>query len=99
MQFEKQARTTLDEQRRRMRDNILVEIRNLVNAKAKSAGYTLVIDSAAETGNNTPVVLYTNGENDLTQNILEQLNLGAPAEIAKPAASTPEKTDKPTDKK
>jgi len=85
VQFEKQARTTLDEQRRRMRDNILVEIRNLVNAKAKAGGYTMVIDVAAESVNNTPVVLYTNGENDMTASILEQLNLGAPADLGKPA--------------
>src|SRR5713226_8950204 len=30
-QYERQARATLDEQRRRMRDNILGEIRNVVN--------------------------------------------------------------------
>src|SRR6266704_5742043 len=36
-QYERQARATLDEQRRRMRDNILGEIRNVVNAKAKSS--------------------------------------------------------------
>jgi outer membrane protein len=103
VQFEKQARTTLDEQRKRMRDNILTEIRNLVNAKAKALGYSLVIDVAAETANNTPVILYTNGENDMTQNILEQLNLGAPADIGKttekPAESSNGKSPKPSDKK
>jgi outer membrane protein len=101
VQFEKQARTTLDEQRRRMRDNILGEIRTLVNAKAKSGGFTLVIDIAAESANNTPVVLYTNGENDLTPAILDQLNLGAPAEPAKPAEKPAAKatTDKPAEKK
>jgi len=36
MQYEKQARTTLDEQRKRMRDNILGEIRTAVNSKAKA---------------------------------------------------------------
>ena len=91
VQFEKQARTTLEEQRKRMRDNILVEIRGLLNAKAKSGGYTLVIDVAAETPNGTPVLLYTNGENDLTQSVMEQLNLGAPAEIARPSETQDKK--------
>ena len=103
VQFEKQARTTLDEQRQRMRDNILAEIRNLVNAKAKTGAYALIVDVAAETANRTPVVLFTNGENDLTQGILEQLNLGAPADTGKPAEkpaeSITEKTNKPAEKK
>ena len=85
VQFERQARTTLDEQRRRMRDNILTEIRTVVNAKAKSAGFALVVDTAAESGNGTPIVVYTSGENDLTDGVLTQLNAGAPVEIPKPA--------------
>ena len=80
MKFEKQARTTLDEQRRRMRDNILGEVRKAVDAKAKSAACSLVIDVAAETINNTPVILYSNGENDITDAVLSQLNSTAPPE-------------------
>lgn len=97
LQFERQARTTLDEQRRRMRDNILTEIRTVVNAKAKTAGYALIVDSAAESANGTPVILFTNGENDLTDGVLNQLNAGAPVELPKPAEKTkdePKKEDK-----
>jgi outer membrane protein len=83
-QYERQARTTLDEQRRRMRDNILTEIRNLVNAKAKTGNYTMVIDSAADSINSTPVVLYSdNPDNDFTKAILDQLNATAPPDAAK----------------
>jgi outer membrane protein len=96
VQFEKSARTTLDEQRKRMRDNILVEVRNLINAKAKSGGYQFVLDIAAETPNGTPVVLFTNGENDMTASILEQLNLGAPADAPRAAETT---GSKPAEKK
>lgn len=93
VQFERQARTTLDEQRRRMRENILGEVRNVINARAKSAGYTLVLDTAAETGNNTPVVLFANtGENDMTDAVLQQLNAGAPLDATKPAE--PKKDEK-----
>jgi outer membrane protein len=102
-QFDKQAVATLEEQVKRMRDNILTEIRGLVNAKAKTGGYTMVIDSAAITANRTPVILYTNGENDLTKEILEQLNVGAPADIGKPAEKPADsgapKTTKPAEKK
>src|SRR5713101_6614343 len=92
-QYERQARATLDEQRRRMRDNILGEIRNVVNAKAKAGGYSLVVDSASESFNNTPVVLYTNNENDMTTAVLDQLNAGAPADTAAPEERKDEKKD------
>jgi outer membrane protein len=95
-QYEKQARSTLDEQRRRMRDNILVEIRNVLNAKAKANGYGLVIDVASESVNNTPVVLYNNNENDVTEAILTQLNSNAPAELPK---TEDKKDDKAVEKK
>lgn len=93
MQYEKQARTTLDEQRRRMRDNILGEIRTILNSKAKTAGFTMVIDTASESANNTPVILYSSNDNDLTDAILTQLNSTAPAD------TTTKTEDKKEDKK
>jgi len=90
-QYERQARTTLDEKRKRMRDNILVEIRNVINAKAKASNYAFVIDTAADSANNTPIVLYSTGDNDLTEAILTQLNANAPAETPK----AEEKKDEP----
>ncbi len=87
-QFERQAQTTLGEQRQRMRDNILGEIKIAVNAKAKTEGYALVLDSAAETVNGTLTVVYNNGENDMTDTILSQLNAGAPIDVTKPATNT-----------
>ena len=84
-QFDKQATNTLTEQQRRMRDNILGEIRGVINAKAKAAGYGMVIDTAAESVNKTPIILYTSGnENDLTSAVLSQLNASAPASSGKP---------------
>jgi outer membrane protein len=94
-QYERQARSTLDEQRKRMRDSILDEIKTAISAKAKSSGFSLVIDTAAESANNTPVVLYTNDENDVTKAILDQLNANAPADLPK----TDEKAEKPIDEK
>jgi len=89
LQYEKQARSTLDDQRRRMRENILGEIRTLLTSKAKTAGYSLVIDSAAESMSNAPIILFNANENDLTDAILTQLNSTAPADIPK----TEEKKD------
>ncbi|MCX6885796.1 MAG: OmpH family outer membrane protein [Verrucomicrobia bacterium] len=97
VQYERQARTTLDEQRRRMRDNILGEIRTVVNAKSKTAGFSLVLDTAAESLNNTPAVLFSSGSHDITDDILKQLNASAPPDVLKPEVATPDKKD--TEKK
>ena len=94
VQFERQARTTLDEQRRRMRDNILTEIKTVVNGKSKSAAFALVLDTAAETANATPIVVYSSGENDITEAVLAQLNAAAPVEMPKPAETKKEPAKK-----
>ena len=67
-----------------MRDNILGEIRTVINNKAKAGNFSMVIDYAAESINKTPVVMYNNGENDITQAVLAQLNASAPAVSGKP---------------
>jgi outer membrane protein len=88
-QFTVRSDTDLKSQFQRMRNNVLGEIKETVNAKAKAGGYGLVLDSAAETINGTRVFLYSNGENDLTTAVLEQLNAAAPPEFNKPAAKPP----------
>ena len=93
-QFAARSDTDLKSQFQRMRNNVLSEIKDTVNAKAKAGGYSLVLDSAAETINGTRVFLYSNGENDLTTVVLEQLNAAAPPEILKPAAKPADNKDK-----
>jgi outer membrane protein len=87
-QYERQARATLDEQKKRMRDKIIEEIRTTVEGKARSAGYALVLDTAAQSANDTPVVLFSNNENDITKDVLAQLNAGAPVETPKSDSPT-----------
>ena len=77
--FRRQSTTTLEEKKRMMRDKILAEIKNLVNARAKSGGYSLIMDTAAESLNSTPVLVFSSGENDITDDVLKQLNASAPA--------------------
>jgi len=89
--YQRQAETTLDEQRKRMRDNLVAEIRNVLTAKAKAAGYSLVLDTSAESLNQTPVVLYNNNENDLTDAIITELNRLAPVETPKAEEKKEEK--------
>jgi outer membrane protein len=87
-QFDRQSQITLGEQQQRVRGNILTEIKAAVNTKAKAGGYTLVFDTAAETVNGTMTIVYTSGDDDLTDAVLSQLNAGAPIDVTKPAATT-----------
>ena len=97
---------TTDEQlkmlSRRMTENILRDIRDLVDAKAKAGGYTLVIDIGAKSAVGTPIVLYTNGQNDMTQEVLSELNSTAPTGLVKSDAKEKveaKKDEKKEDKK
>jgi outer membrane protein len=82
--FERSARAQLAEKQRRKRDAILQEIRDVINARAKAAGYSLVLDTAAESLANTPVVIFSTGENDMTEIVLNQLNSSAPGSVLRP---------------
>jgi outer membrane protein len=78
-QFDRSARAQLGESQRNMRDKIVVEIRDLVNKKAKTAGYAAVLDSAAESAVGTPILLFNASLPDLTDEVISQLNATAPA--------------------
>ena len=81
--FQRNSDENLAIQVRRMTENLLRDIRDLIEAKAKAGGYSMVIDTSAKSLVGTPVVLYNNGQNDLTDEILSQLNAGAPAGLQK----------------
>ena len=53
--------------------------RTVITVKAKAARYAMVIDTASESFNKTPIVLYNDGENDITTAVLAQLNASDPA--------------------
>jgi Skp family chaperone for outer membrane proteins len=80
-QFERQAGETIREQNARVRDNILEEITAVVTSLARAGEFNLVLDIAAETSNRTKVVLYSNNPNDLTEDVLKQLNATAPPDL------------------
>lgn len=88
-QFERQAQVNISDQRQRMRDDILTEIKQAVADKAKAAGDTLVMDIAAQTVNGTPFIVFCNTTNDLTDAVLQQLNAGAPPDLPESTAPTP----------
>lgn len=79
-QFQRQAKAQLDDQTQRMRGNILTEIQKAVSDKAKSGGYTMVLNGGA-----TQIVVFASNEIDITANVLAQLNAGAPIDVTAPA--------------
>lgn len=88
-QSDRSARAQLGEQQRIMRDKIVVEIREVVNKKARTANYGAVLDSAAESAVGTPIVLFNANLPDLTDEILTQLNATAPAGALQPTTPGP----------
>ncbi len=80
-QFKQEATTRIEEQKRRMREKILIELREKIDAKAKSRNYTFVFDTGAEGTTLTPFLLFTDGKNDLTAELIAEINLNAPPGI------------------
>lgn len=77
-QYEGSARTSLAALEKRMREKIVEEIREVVNRMGRSGGYTVVFDVAALTAYQTPIILYTDGQNDLTDAVVKEINATAP---------------------
>lgn len=77
-EFDRAASSRLREKELQRRDAIVKEIRAILNVDAKAGGYTMVLDPSGESGNMVPVVLYTNGQNDLTDALIKELNSTAP---------------------
>jgi Skp family chaperone for outer membrane proteins len=83
--FNRDATARLQEREKRFTDTLVNEIRNVISAVAKTHGLAQVLDISS------PVVLYTNGEGDITDEVIKQLNANAPA--ANPDNTKEEKKD------
>ena len=93
-EFSRMADTQIRESLNRTRDNILSDIRAVITSKAKADGYTLVIDTAAQTINQTPVILYSvPNDSDITDAVIKQINAGAPVDLPKSDDKPPAKPD------
>ncbi len=88
-QFDRSAQAQIGESQRNMREKIVTEIREVVNKKARSAGYAAVLDSAAESAVGTPILLFNGSLADLTEDIISQLNSTAPAGALQPLSPAP----------
>jgi Skp family chaperone for outer membrane proteins len=69
--------------------DLTTEIRGVMDAMAKKQGYTMVLDRTALTMTGNPLVLYTDGGNDLTEALIKELNSTAPPDFIPPTPASP----------
>jgi Skp family chaperone for outer membrane proteins len=76
--FRERTRKDLELDMRKEREKIMEEIQQIVSNEAKKRKLNLVLDEAARSAAIAPIVIFTDGENDLTEEVLRQLNLSDP---------------------
>ena len=88
-EYRQNKQRTMGEMRARLSKARVDEIKEIISAKAKQGSYDLVVNSAQ---NDAALVLYTVGKNDLTKEVIEELNKEAPEEYKtkKPTLAVPE---------
>ena len=89
-QFQGNSQRALMEQRGRVRESILRDVRGVLEEKAKAGGYATVLDVSAMSANGTPVVIFTTlagGESDLSELVAKTLGATTPPDITKGDAS------------
>jgi prolyl oligopeptidase PreP (S9A serine peptidase family) len=89
-QFQSNSQRALMEQRGRVRESILRDVRGVLEEKAKASGYATVLDVSALSANGTPVVIFTTlagGESDLSELVAKTLGATTPPDITKGDAS------------
>ena len=88
-EYRQNKQRTMGEMRARLSKARVDEIKEIISAKAKQGSYDLVVNSAQ---NDAALVLYTVGKNDLTREVIEELNKEAPEEYRtkKPTLAVPE---------
>lgn len=86
--FRERRSKQLEEQSRRMRRGLVGEIREVIQKYARDRGLAAVLDSSGTTFNGIEAVLYVDPRSDITEEILQELNKGAPANLP-PAPSRP----------
>lgn len=81
----------LDDQSKRMRKDIVAEIREQLTGYARSMGYSAILDSSGDSMNLVPIVLYADPTTDITDAVVALVNKGKarPDEPAKTAPLRP----------
>jgi Skp family chaperone for outer membrane proteins len=94
-EYDRASTARLREKERQRRDDIVKEIRSVLDADAKAGGYTLVLDVSGESANMAPIILFSAGVNDLTDSLINELNAAASAITADDQSAAPATKAKP----
>jgi Skp family chaperone for outer membrane proteins len=82
-----QGEQKLERDYQNLTDLVLQDIQTAVKAKAKAAGFSLVLNISADTLQANSPVIYSNGDNDITDEIVKQLNAAEPDASLKAATN------------
>jgi outer membrane protein len=95
--FRQTRERQLQEQALRMREGIVKEITEVVNARVKSQSLDLVFDKSGMSLNGVPLLLYSRDNIDFTTDVVTELNKPGRVSTTAPAASSasPAKATKP----
>jgi len=75
-QYNQQKRGFIVEEYERVRKGLTAEIVTVIQSKAKREGYSLVLDSSGNTMNNIPVIVCSESNMDITDQVIKAINLG-----------------------
>lgn len=78
--YQKDKQRELQQKYEAQRDDLVAEIRVILNKVAEEGGYDLILDISGKTLNQLASVVYHKPEMDITATVLERLNAGQPAE-------------------
>ncbi|MBU4200422.1 MAG: OmpH family outer membrane protein [Verrucomicrobia bacterium] len=84
MAFDKACKKQFGDQMRQLQQQIIVEIRGVIQSYAKDHGITLVLDNSGKTMNNVESVIVADRSLDITDAVIAILNKDKPAPSAKP---------------
>lgn len=72
--YDQTAKRTLAERQLSARENIIQELASVIASLARTRGYDLVLDSVARSKNDTPIILFSSGKDDLTEEVIRMAN-------------------------
>ncbi len=85
-QYNSTKSAQLKQERAKMRDRILGEIKAEVSKRAALAGYTIVLDKSGKSLSGVPSIIYYSPAIDITKDILTELNRGCETDGKKAAS-------------
>ena len=90
-EYNRERQAQLRDEYEKLRNSILEDISRVVEAKCLAEGYGLVLDKSGRSLNNIPLVVYSSKMLDITDSVIQTLNLGQnrpdPQPVAKPKGS------------